>query len=123
MKYERTLLGQDGMHEREKARNFIERKNKSIFESSSLPTFHVKNNRTARNERLTVDVAKCYVKTHNRWTTAGVLRNNEGKALFDSENVEDGTEFSSVHGRFLCKSNTILATCKGHSLTLLKTIV
>ena len=58
------------VREREKARNFIERKNKSFFESSSLPIIHMQNNRLARNESLTVPVAKCYVKTHNRWTTA-----------------------------------------------------
>ena len=58
------------VREREKARNFIERKNKSFFESSTLPIIHMQNNRLARNERLNVPVAKCYVKTHNRWTTA-----------------------------------------------------
>ena len=57
------------VRKREKVRNFIERKNKSFFESSSLLILHVKNNRLARNERLTVSVAKCYVKTHSRWTT------------------------------------------------------
>ena len=50
------------VREREKARNFIERKNKSFFESSSLPIIHMQNNSLARNERLTVPVAKCYVR-------------------------------------------------------------
>ena len=66
----------------------------------------MQNNRLARNERLTVSVAKCYVKTHSRWTTVlcssiaiekNKQKNSESKALFDSENVENGTEFSRVN--------------------------
>ena len=70
----------------------------------------MKNNRLARNERLTVSVAKCYVKTHSRWATVlcssiaiekkkkkKKKNNSESKALFDSENVENGTEFSRVN--------------------------
>ena len=87
---------------REKVRNFIERKNKSFFESSSLPIFHVKNNRLARNERLTVSITKCYVKTHSRWTTVlcssiAIEKTVNQRRLFDSENVENGTEFSRVN--------------------------
>ena len=50
-------------------------------------------------------------------------KNSESKALFDSENVENGTEFSRVNDRVCANQNTILTACKGHCLTLLKTIV
>ena len=50
--------------------------------------------------------------------------NSERNALLDSENVEDGTQFSRVNiNDFCANQNTILAACKGHCLTLLKTIV
>ena len=99
----------------------------------------MKNNRLARNERLTVSVAKCYVKTNSRWTTVLCSsiaieikkKNSESKALFDSENVENGTEFSRVNDWVLCKSKhnfdgmqrTLFDPAKNNSLVAAKFVL